>query len=135
MKSKGALSQELYLSKDCVFVIDLSDPNRVFWLSFHIIGHFGKVGMRRFHLKRGTEFCPTINLEKLWNLVPRSVLDEAMTKGKKESPVIDVTQYGFHKVLGSGKLPNAPVIVKAKMFSKLAEIKIGKVGGACLLTC
>jgi large subunit ribosomal protein L27Ae len=92
--------------------------------------------MRRFHLKRGTEYCPTINLEKLWTLVPRQVLEDAKkdTKGKS-APVIDVTQFGFHKVLGTGKLPAAPVVVKAKMFSKLAEIKIGKVGGACQLTC
>jgi large subunit ribosomal protein L27Ae len=41
---------------------------------------------------------------------------------------------GFFKVLGTGKLPNQPVIVKAKFFSKLAERKIKSVGGACILT-
>uniref|UniRef100_A0A8C6G4S3 Large ribosomal subunit protein uL15 n=1 Tax=Mus spicilegus TaxID=10103 RepID=A0A8C6G4S3_MUSSI len=38
-----------------------------------------------------------------------------------------------HKVLGKGKLPKQPVIVKAKFFSRRAEEKIKGVGGACVL--
>ena len=41
---------------------------------------------------------------------------------------------GYYKVLGKGKLPKQPVIVKAKFFSRLAEEKIKAVGGACVLT-
>jgi ribosomal protein L15 len=41
---------------------------------------------------------------------------------------------GIFKVLGKGRLPSAPVIVKAKFFSKLAEKKIKEAGGACILT-
>ncbi len=37
-------------------------------------------------------------------------------------------------MLGKGTLPNQPVIVKAKFFSKKAEQKIKAVGGACVLT-
>lgn len=48
--------------------------------------------------------------------------------------VIDVTQHGIFKVLGKGQLPQQPVVVKAKFFSKLAEKKIKEVGGACVLT-
>jgi large subunit ribosomal protein L27Ae len=51
-----------------------------------------------------------------------------------QAPVVDVTKFGYFKVLGRGKLPKVPVIVKAKFFSKLAERKIKDVGGACLLT-
>lgn len=40
---------------------------------------------------------------------------------------------GYYKLLGRGHLPNLPVIVKAKYFSKKAENKIKKAGGACLL--
>ena len=40
---------------------------------------------------------------------------------------------GYYKVLGKGYLPKQPVIVKAKFFSKSAEQKIKKVGGACVL--
>jgi large subunit ribosomal protein L27Ae len=36
-------------------------------------------------------------------------------------------------VLGKGKLPKQPVIVKAKFFSRRAEEKIKAVGGACVL--
>ena len=31
-----------------------------------------------------------------------------------------VTQHGLFKVLGKGKLPNQPIVVRAKFFSKLA---------------
>ncbi|CAO2635216.1 60S ribosomal protein L27a [Lemmus lemmus] len=47
------------------------------------------VGMRHYHLKRNQSFCPTVNLDKLWTLV-----------------------------LGKGKLPKQPVIVKAKFFQQ-----------------
>ena len=52
---------------------------------------------------------------------------------KNKAPVLDVTQHGLFKVLGKGKLPNQPIVVKAKFFSKLAEKKIKEVGGACEL--
>jgi large subunit ribosomal protein L27Ae len=35
--------------------------------------------------------------------------------------------------LGKGRLPNQPVVVKAKFFSKTAERRIKAVGGACVL--
>ena len=44
-----------------------------------------------------------------------------------------VTFQGYYKVLGKGILPKQPVIVKAKFFSRIAEQKIKKVGGACVL--
>jgi len=48
--------------------------------------------------------------------------------------VIDVVASGYFKVLGKGRLAiEKPVIVKAKFFSKLAEAKIKKAGGACVL--
>jgi large subunit ribosomal protein L27Ae len=37
-------------------------------------------------------------------------------------------------VLGKGALPKVPFIVKAKVFSKLAEKRIKEAGGACVLT-
>ena len=40
---------------------------------------------------------------------------------------------GYYKVLGKGVLPKQPVIVKAKFFSRQAEEKIKKVGGACVV--
>lgn len=41
---------------------------------------------------------------------------------------------GYYKLLGKGRLPKQPVIVKAKFFSKQAEDKIKAVGGACVLS-
>uniref|UniRef100_A0A8C8XSR2 Large ribosomal subunit protein uL15 n=1 Tax=Panthera leo TaxID=9689 RepID=A0A8C8XSR2_PANLE len=49
------------------------------------------------------------------------------------APIIDVVQSGYYKVLGKGKLPKQPVIVKAKFFSRRAGEKIKSVGGACVL--
>lgn len=65
-------------------------------------GYFGKVGMRRFHLTRNAQWNPTINVDKLWTLVP-----EQHKKGLKADsqvvPVIDVLQHGYSKVLGNGQ--------------------------------
>ncbi|GLJ30624.1 hypothetical protein SUGI_0606390 [Cryptomeria japonica] len=49
-------------------------------------------------------------------------------------PLLDVTQHGYFKVLGKGELPSQPLVVKAKLISKLAEKKIKEAGGAVLLT-
>merc|ERR1711906_65500 len=98
-------------------------------------GFFGKVGMRHFHKTKNSYHCPTINLDRLWTLVPaeereKYAKEEGAAKGAV--PVIDVTQSGFFKVLGKGRLPGQPVIVKAKFFSKTAEKKIKEVGGVCV---
>ncbi|PNG99929.1 60S ribosomal protein L27a, partial [Tetrabaena socialis] len=58
---------------------------------------------------------------------------EQAAKDKSSAAVIDVTKYGFSKVLGKGQLPAQPVVVKAKFFSSLAERKIRAVGGDCIL--
>ena len=55
-------------------------------------------------------------------------------KAGGKAPVIDVSRAGYFKVLGKGNLPKQPVIVKARFFSRIAEEKIKKVGGACILT-
>lgn len=41
-------------------------------------------------------------------------------------------QHGYFKVLGKGEIPSAPVIVKAKFFSRKAEEKIKAAGGVCV---
>ena len=88
--------------------------------------------MRVFHYKPNIHFRPTINLDRILTLVPRDVLEQAKAK-KDQSLVIDVTKYGFHKVLGKGKLPAIPIVVKAKFFSAKAEKRIKEIGGACVL--
>ncbi|XP_016047242.2 large ribosomal subunit protein uL15 [Erinaceus europaeus] len=96
-------------------------------------GYFGKVGMRHYHLKRNQSFCPTVNLDKLWTLVSEQTRVNAAKNPAGAAPIIDVVRSGYYKVLGKGKLPKQPVIVKAKFFSRRAEEKIKGVGGACVL--
>ena len=96
-------------------------------------GYFGKRGIRVFRLHKNREYCESVNLDKLWSLLS----DEAQKKflnDKSKAAVIDVTKAGFQKVLGRGRLPAVPVVVKAKFFSKTAERRIKAIGGACVLT-
>ncbi|KAI6174845.1 50S ribosomal protein L15 [Aphelenchoides bicaudatus] len=95
-------------------------------------GYFGKVGQRNFHLNKNHSYAPIINVEKLWSLVSEDTRKK-YEKDTKKAPVIDATRAGYFKVLGKGTLPKQPVIVKAKFFSHLAEKKIKKAGGACIL--
>eukprot|EP00441_Pelagodinium_beii_P020880 CAMPEP_0197662814 /NCGR_PEP_ID=MMETSP1338-20131121/54864_1 /TAXON_ID=43686 ORGANISM="Pelagodinium beii, Strain RCC1491" /NCGR_SAMPLE_ID=MMETSP1338 /ASSEMBLY_ACC=CAM_ASM_000754 /LENGTH=147 /DNA_ID=CAMNT_0043240841 /DNA_START=42 /DNA_END=485 /DNA_ORIENTATION=+ len=96
-------------------------------------GYFGKVGMRHWHKLNNRYHCPTVNVDKLWTLVSKDVLEGATAQAGK-APVIDCNKAGFFKVLGKGRLPSVPVIVRAKFFSKSAEKKIVEAGGACQLT-
>merc|ERR1712178_404815 len=95
-------------------------------------GYFGKVGMRYFHKTNNQFFKPIVNVDKLWAIMGEEERVKAAGM-KNKAPVLDVTQHGLFKVLGKGKLPNQPIVVKAKFFSKLAEKKIKEVGGACEL--
>jgi len=98
-------------------------------------GYFGKVGMRYFHKTNNKFYCPIVNVDRLWTLVSDETRQEALKNNSADQvPVIDVTNAGYFKVLGKGRLPNTPVIVKAKFFSSKAEQKIKAVGGACVLT-
>merc|ERR1712013_232836 len=87
-------------------------------------GYFGKVGMRYFHKTQNKFHCPAVNLDKIWSLVGDEVREKYADAKDDKVPVIDVTKYGFYKVLGKGVLPKQPVIVKAKFVSRLAEEKI-----------
>ena len=93
-------------------------------------GYFGKKGQRHFHLQRNQLHRPTINVGKLWNLVPE---EARMASTKQNAVVIDVVKSGFFKVLGAGGLPNIPCVVRAKEFSKIAEKRIKAAGGVCQL--
>ena len=95
-------------------------------------GYFGKVGMRRFHLTRNGQHCPIVNLDTLWTLVSEQTRKNA-AKNTEVVPVIDTLRAGFGKVLAKGRLPEQPVIVKARYVSRAAEQKIKAVGGAVQL--
>lgn len=84
-------------------------------------------------LKEEPEFLPDCQLDKLWTLVSEQTQVNAAKNKTGAAPIIDVVRSGYYKVLGKGKLPKQPVIVKAKFFSRRAEEKIKGVGGACVL--
>ncbi|KAL7669899.1 hypothetical protein ACOME3_004846 [Neoechinorhynchus agilis] len=99
-------------------------------------GYFGKLGIRDTHLLKNRHYLPIINTNVLWNLVPEEVRLKYRNLNNNDLshvPVIDVTKFGYFKVLGKGKMPKQPIIVKAKLFSRRAEEKIKSVGGACIL--
>ena len=76
-------------------------------------------------------FLSSINLDKLWSLVSEEER-VAAAANTAVAPVIDVTKRGYFKVLGKGRLPAQPVIVKARFFSRSAEDKIKAAGGVCV---
>merc|ERR1712088_529371 len=104
--------------------------HRINWDKYHP-GYFGKVGMRYFHKTQQKFHCPALNLDRLWSLVSEQTREQYKTK-TEVAPVIDCVRAGYYKVLGKGHLPKQPVIVKAKFFSRIAESKIKKAGGACV---
>ena len=106
--------------------------HRILFDKYHP-GYFGKVGMRYFNKTKNQYWSPALNVDHLWTLVPEQQRLEAAKK-TDQVPVIDVTKRGYFKVLGKGRLPEQPVIVKAKFFSRRAEEKIKAAGGVCVLT-
>merc|ERR1719297_399521 len=106
-------------------------PHRINFDKYHP-GYFGKVGMRHFHLNKNSKVIPTINVERLWSLVSEQTRINYKENTEK-APVIDVVKAGYMKVTGKGRLPQQPVIVKARYFTKDAEVKIKEAGGVCIL--
>merc|ERR1719445_2363682 len=64
-------------------------------------GYFGKVGMRNFHVhpNNPNQYCPGINLDKLWSLVSEQTRVKYEGNTKK-APVIDISRAGYFKVPG-----------------------------------
>ncbi|KAF5297976.1 hypothetical protein FQR65_LT19637, partial [Abscondita terminalis] len=50
------------------------------------------LGMRNYHLKRNSRWCPIINLEKLWSLVGEKTRLKYKSDPNGKAPVIDVVQ-------------------------------------------
>jgi large subunit ribosomal protein L27Ae len=64
--------------------------------------------MRHYHLLRNRKFCPSINIDKLFNIAGKN-LYEASKKSNENIPVIDLVSKGYFKLLGGGQI-NVPVI-------------------------
>ncbi|MEM5836743.1 MAG: uL15m family ribosomal protein [Candidatus Aenigmatarchaeota archaeon] len=78
--------------------------------------HFGKRGFTP--IKRREVKC--INLKELEKIAREKNLNE-----------IDVSQLGYEKVLGAGKI-SSPLTIKAKFFSEKARKKIEEAGGKAI---
>lgn len=79
--------------------------------------HFGKRGFKRPFAKK----IKAITLRELQKLAEREGLKE-----------IELSKYGYDKLLGSGKITK-PLLVKVKLFTKLAKEKVESVGGKLIL--
>ena len=86
--------------------------------------------MRYFHKLQNQFWKPVVNLDKLWSLIPAEKRDEYLTKKSDKAPVLDLLSLGYSKVLGKGRLPAVPIVVRARYVSKEAERKIKEIGRA-----
>jgi len=52
--------------------------------------------MRQFHFNKNQHFCPTINVDKIWSLIPEdaraSFAEKAKAGPDAAAPIIDVTR-------------------------------------------
>lgn len=83
--------------------------------------YFGEAGLRCDHSKRNQSFCPIVNSDKLWILAGEPTRVNAAKKITGAAPIIDGVQSGYYKVLGQGKLPKQPVILKTGQQKSWAE--------------
>jgi len=83
-------------------------------------------------LTRNQYWRPTINVDKLWSLVPEEEKKD-LKENSENVPVINILAHGYAKLLGNGKLPKLPFIVKARYVSRRAEEKIKEAGGVVKL--
>lgn len=99
-----------------------SKKHRKSWIMKYEPDHLGKRGFipKSDKCVRQTMVINLSELEKL--------AEEKLAEGKNE---IDISEYGFDKVLGSGKITRT-LNVKAKSFSRHAKEKIEKAGGKAL---
>lgn len=101
------------------------------WFDKYHPEHFGKHGQRAMHYQKSRYWWPEIDVKKVWKFVPREDVQK-FTEGEF-APVIDLTEFGYAKVIGDTLAIDRPVVLKAKSFSKEAEEAIVKAGGQCVL--
>lgn len=90
--------------------------------------HFGKHGFKR--PKKAIKKVNSVNLSFL-NEKADYFLEKGLATKEGDSIIIDVTEIGYNKVLGGGKLAK-PLTIKSPMFSSSAENKIQEAGGEAI---
>ncbi|MGB9937902.1 MAG: uL15m family ribosomal protein [Methanobacterium sp.] len=91
--------------------------------------HFGKYGFKRPQ-RSITKFNP-VNLDYL-DEKSEEFVQQGLAQKKDDIIEIDVTNLGYNKVLGKGKLTRA-LIIKSPMFSSSAVQKIEEAGGETVI--
>lgn len=95
------------------------------WIVKYDPNHYGKHGFKRPQ-KTICKFN-TINLDFLDEKLDELVL-KGVAKKEKGKIVVDVTELGYNKVLGKGRITK-PVRVKSPKFSESATRRIEEAGG------
>ncbi|CAI9760591.1 unnamed protein product [Fraxinus pennsylvanica] len=91
----------------------------------HVSADHGRIGKHRKHPEgRGNAGGMRHHCILFDKYHPGYFAKAQVEKSKESAPVIDVTEFGYFKVLGKGVLPPSQlVVVKAKLVSKIAEGK------------
>ncbi|ACJ15573.1 LSU ribosomal protein L15P [Thermococcus onnurineus NA1] len=99
------------------------------WTIKYAPDHLGKRG---FHRPKAVQYTPkTINLNEIDENLPL-FLDIGVAYEEEGKIIVDTTQLGVDKVLGTGKLTR-PLVIKAYYVTPKAEDKIKAAGGEVLL--
>ena len=91
--------------------------------------HFGKYGFKR-PPRSILKFSP-VNLDYL-DEKSEDLVNQGLAQRKDNAIEIDVTDLGYNKVLGKGKI-NRPLIIKSPKFSSSAVQKIEEAGGEIII--
>jgi len=91
--------------------------------------HFGKIGFKR--PQKVLKEVRTINLKDLDSKVEELLKEKKIIKGK-DGIKINLTELGYDKLLGTGKVKHK-LIVEAKSFSKNAIKKLEGVKGKAII--
>jgi large subunit ribosomal protein L15 len=91
--------------------------------------HFGKYGFKR--PPRSILKFSTVNLDYL-DEKSEELVKQGLAQSKNGAIEIDITDLGYNKVLGKGRV-NRPLIIKSPKFSSLAIQKIEEAGGEVIV--
>jgi large subunit ribosomal protein L15 len=99
------------------------------WTVKYAPEHFGKYGFKRPQ-RSILKFNP-VNLDYL-DEKSEDLVKQGLAQKKDNAIEIDVTDLGYNKVLGKGRL-NRPLIIKSPKFSSSATQKIEEAGGEVII--
>lgn len=99
------------------------------WVVKYDPKHFGKYGFKRPQ-RSIFKFAP-VNLDYL-DEKSEEFVKQGLATSKNGAIEIDVTDLGYNKVLGKGKI-NRPLVIKSPKFSSLAIQKIEEAGGEVII--